>query len=144
MYTKIKAARIQAMKDKNTVVRDFYSTFMGEIDKEAKDTMKFPDDVMVEKIAKKMANNIQSNIKLYTEKGVDVSNETAELAIVSEFLPQVLSEDQTREIVSKAITDAGITTIQEQGKVMGALKKKYGNKLDMKLVSQYVRELIGA
>lgn len=142
MYTKIKAARIQAMKDKNTIAKDFYSTFMGEIERDAKNAMIEPNDALVEKIAKKMANNIQGNIKIYNEKGVDTSNESAELVIVSEFLPQVLSEDQTREVVTKAIADTAVTTLKEQGKVMGSLKKQYGNKIDMKLVSQIVREVL--
>ena len=142
MYAKNKAARIQAMKDKNSVAKDFYSTFMGEVEKEAKDAQVEPTNAMVEQIAKKMLKNIKYNIKTYTEKGIDTSKEDAELAIVSEYIPQVLSEDQTREAVSKAISDASVTTMQEQGKVMGALKKEYGNKIDMKLVSQIVREVL--
>jgi uncharacterized protein YqeY len=142
MYAKIKAARIQAMKDKNAIAKDLYSTLMGEIETEAKKAMTEPTNAIVEKVAKKMAKNINENIKLYNEKGVDASKEATELAIVSEFLPQVLSEDQTREAVSKAISEAGITSVKEQGKVMGALKKEYGNQLDMKLVSQLVRSLL--
>lgn len=142
MYAKIKTARIQAMKDKNTVAKNFYSTFMGEIEKEAKNAMIEPTDELVEKIAKKMSKNIQDNIKIYTEKGVDASNEVTELAIVSEFLPQVMSDAQTREAVVKAIADTGVTSVKEQGKLMGALKKTYGNQLDMKIASHIVREML--
>lgn len=144
MYTKIKASRIQAMKDKNEIAKAFLSTFMGEIEKEAKNAMTEPTNAMVEQIAKKMAKNIQDNIKLYADKGLSTAKEEAELVIITEYLPQVLSEEQTREAVITAITQSGVTDAKDQGKVMGALKKEFGNKLDMKLVSQIVRETLNS
>ena len=144
MYTKIKASRIQAMKDKNEIAKAFLSTFMGEIEKEAKNAMTEPTNAMVEQIAKKMAKNIQDNIKLYADKGLSTTKEEAEAVIITEYLPQVLSEEQTREAVITAITQSGVTDVKDQGKVMCALKKEFGNKLDMKLVSQIVRETLSS
>ena len=141
MYNQIKKSRIEAMKNKNEVAKAFYSTFMGEIEKEAKNAMIEPSDELVEKIAKKMAKNIQDNIKLYTERSIDVSKEQTELDIVSQYLPKLLSEDQTREVIAKIInSDNEIGSGGNIGKIMGVIKKECGNTVDMKLVSKLVRE----
>lgn len=144
MYAKLKAARIKAMKDKDSVAKALYSTFIGEIEKEAKNAMIEPNDELVSKIAKKFAKSINENIKMYTEKGVDTLNEHKELDIVSQYLPKQLSYDQTRDAVAQAIAKSGISSLKEQGKVMGSLKKEYGNSLDMKIASQIVRESLSA
>lgn len=142
MYTKIKASRLQAMKEKNEVAKSFYSTFLGEIETEAKKEGVELNDALIEQIAKSMAKNIQFNIKTYSEQGQDTSKEEQELAIVNLYLPQVFSDEKTREVVSEAITEAGVTSLKEQGKIMGPLKQKYGNSINMKLVSQIVREIL--
>ena len=139
MYNQIKKARIQAMKDKNEVAKAFYSTFLGEVEKEAKNAMIEPTNELVEKIAKKMAKNIQDNIKVYTEKGFDASKEQTELDIVNQYLPQVLTEDQTREAITKiAESNPGMA----MGPLMGAIKKELGNAVDMKIASKIAREVV--
>lgn len=142
MYNKLKSSRLQAMKDKNEIAKSFLSTLLGAVDTEAKKPNAVDKEVLVEQIAKSMKKNILENIETYTERGLDISKEKAELALAEQFLPQVLSEEETREVVSQAITDAGITSIREQGKVMPVLKKTYGNSINMKLVSQIVQEIL--
>lgn len=141
-FTKIKSSRIQAMKDKNEIAKSFYSTFMGEIEKEAKNAMTEPTDVMVEVIAKKMAKNIQDNIKLYSEKGIDHSKELAEFDIISQFLPQLLTEEQTREVIKNIIDSNPSKWGDSMGPLMGAIKKELGNTVDMAIASRIARELL--
>ena len=141
MYTKIKADRIQAMKDKNEVAKAFLSTFMGEIEKEAKNAMSEPTDALVQTIAKKMAKNIKNNISLYTEKGIDVTKEQQEFDIVSEYLSAVLSEDQTRDAIKKFVDENPDKWGDSVGSLMGAIKKELGNTVHMKIASKIAREL---
>jgi len=136
MYDKIKKVRIDAMKNKDKVARDFYSTMIGEIDRDSEG--KSDIDAVVSSVAKKMAKNIKQNISDYEKRGIDSSKEKVELDIVSQYLPKVLSEEETRNIVTSIVDAEESPNI---GKVMGALKR-YGDSVDKKLASKIARELM--
>lgn len=142
MYNKLKKERIQAMKNKDVVAKSLYSTFLGEVETEAKKKMVSPDNSLVESVAKKMAKNIENNIEIYSEKGVDVTNEKRELELVNSFLPKILSDEKTAIEVKRIISDLNIDNLKQQGKIMGTIKKEFGNSVDMSLVSKLVRDLL--
>jgi hypothetical protein len=142
LFAKIKSSRIQAMKDKNEVAKALYSVMMGEVEKEAKSVLTEPTDAMVVAVAKKMAKNIQDNINVYTEGGVDHSREDLEMTLVSPFLPKTLPEDQTREAVQAILAKNPVKWGDSTGPLMGIIKKELGSSVDMKLVSQIVKELL--
>ena len=66
----------------------------------------------------------------------------AEIAILSEFLPQPLSDDELRQLVEQTIAEAGVSSMAEVGKVMGLLMPKIRGKADGKQANQIVRELL--
>lgn len=143
MYTNLKKARIQAMKDKDEVAKSLYSTMLGEIDKIAKDTRVDVTDAIVEKVAKKFASNLESNIKIYKEKGADYSTDEAELELVSAYLPVVMSEDATRLAIKGIVANEDPDTFKgNMGKLMGAIKQNITSGIDMKLASKIAREFI--
>jgi uncharacterized protein YqeY len=65
-----------------------------------------------------------------------------EIAVISEFLPQPLSEEELRALVGEAIQEAGASSPGDMGKVMGLLMPKIRGKADGKEASQIVRELL--
>ncbi len=65
--------------------------------------------------------------------------ETFEMKIIQEFLPQPLSADEVAEMVAKAITDSGAASMQEMGKVMGLLKPQMQGRADMAEVSKIIK-----
>lgn len=140
MYNEIRELKLQAMKDKDVFKKDFYSTFMGEIQKEAKNKLMEPDNKMVLVIAKKMANNIKSNIELYTKKGLDISKEYKELTYLSAYLPKVLDLSDTVIAVEAAFDNTNAKSMKDFGKVMGYLKKTHGNNIDMTLASKLAKQ----
>lgn len=70
--------------------------------------------------------------------------EEAELEVLQEYLPQQLSEDELRNLVEAAIEETGASGMKDMGQVMKALMPKTTGRADGKLVSQLVRELLGA
>ena len=62
-----------------------------------------------------------------------------ELAIVNEYLPQQLSEEEVTAIVKETITETGASSPKDMGKVMSALMPKVKGKADGKLVSRIVK-----
>jgi uncharacterized protein YqeY len=69
-----------------------------------------------------------------------VDKETKELEILSVYLPQQLSEEEITALVKEAITQTGATSMQDMGKLMGALMPKVKGKADGNLVNKIVRE----
>lgn len=142
LFAQVKSSRIQAMKDKNEIAKAFYSVMMGEVEKEAKSVLTEPTDAMVVAVAKKMAKNIQDNINVYTKGGADHTREDIEMTLVAPFLPKTLSEDQTREAVQAILEKNPVKWGESTGPLMGIIKKELGSTVDMKLVSQIVKELV--
>ena len=64
-------------------------------------------------------------------------------AILGEFLPQPLSEEELRALVEKAITESGANSISDMGRVMSVLMPLIRGKADGKEANQIVRELLG-
>lgn len=66
--------------------------------------------------------------------------EKKELELLQKYLPEQMSEDQVRTIVKETIEQTGATSMQDMGKVMGALMPKLKGKADGGLVSKIVKE----
>jgi len=66
--------------------------------------------------------------------------ETKELEILQEYLPEQMNEDEIRRLVKEAVSQTGAKTMQDMGKVMGALMPKVKGKADGSLVSKIVKE----
>jgi uncharacterized protein YqeY len=78
------------------------------------------------------------------ERGVEQAAKLAyEVDYLSRWMPQLLGEDETREIVKAAIEDLGVDDPKMMGRVMGHIMKS-GKELDGGLVSRIVREELGA
>ena len=66
--------------------------------------------------------------------------EEAELAILQEFMPEPLSEDELERIVDDAIAENGATSLQDLGRVMADVMPQIAGRADGSAVSQLVRE----
>lgn len=67
----------------------------------------------------------------------------AEIAILEEFLPEALSEEELRTIVEDVIAQVRATSMRDMGKVMGALMPKIKGRADGGLANKMVRETLG-
>jgi uncharacterized protein len=66
--------------------------------------------------------------------------EEAELAVLQEFMPEPLSEDDLEEIVDDAIAEVGATSMRDLGRVMADVMPQVAGRADGSAVSQLVRE----
>jgi uncharacterized protein YqeY len=67
-------------------------------------------------------------------------SEENELAILEEFMPEPLSEDEIEEIVDDAIAEVGATSMADLGRVMADVMPQIAGRADGSVVSQIVRE----
>jgi hypothetical protein len=73
-----------------------------------------------------------------------VAREEAAIAVVSEFMPQPLSEEELRALVEQAVAETGAMSPRDIGKVMSWLSPKTRGRADGKAVSQLVTQLLAA
>jgi uncharacterized protein YqeY len=84
-------------------------------------------------------------IEAYTAAGrPDVAEkESQELAIIKEFLPQQLSENEVRAELLALIESLGVTSPSDLGKLMGASMKQLKGKADGNVIQRIAKELLG-
>jgi uncharacterized protein len=66
--------------------------------------------------------------------------EDRELAILQEFMPEPLTEEEIEEIVDDAIAEVGATSMADLGRVMADVMPQIAGRADGSAVSQIVRE----
>jgi uncharacterized protein len=68
------------------------------------------------------------------------AQEETELAILEEFMPEPLSEDELEQIVDDAIAETGATSLRDMGRVMADVMPQVAGRADGSAVGQIVRE----
>ncbi len=95
-------------------------------------------------ILKKMTKQRNDSCEAFKKAGREdlLKKEKDEISIIENFLPKQLDENQTKEICEKVMKEVGASSIKDMGKVMGALKKGYGDVLDFSKVSILIKDLL--
>ena len=70
--------------------------------------------------------------------------EREEIAIIREFLPQQMSDEEMHAAVRSVAAELGAATMKDMGRVMGALKERYAGRLDLAKTGASVKELLAA
>jgi uncharacterized protein YqeY len=99
------------------------------------------DDAGVVAVVEKMLKQRRDSIAQYEQAGrQDLADaEKREVAILSAYLPQPLSEAELAAVVAKAVADAGAKSPADMGKVMAIVKPLVAGKADMGKVSALVK-----
>lgn len=66
--------------------------------------------------------------------------EESEMAVLQEYLPEALSNEELTKLVDEAITEIGANSLQDIGKVMGVVMGKVAGRADGGTVSSLVKE----
>ena len=89
----------------------------------------------------KMVKQRQESARAYEEGGrLELAEkERAEIAVIEDFLPRQLDDEETAAAVDKAIEATGASSIRDMGKVMGELKGRYTGQMDFGKVGPMVK-----
>ena len=129
------------MLEKRALERDTLRMLLAEIKRYQIDEKTEATDEVVLTIINKMVKQRKDSIEQFTKGGRDdlSSKEKDQLEVIKLYLPEQLSEDKIREIVDAAVNSTQASSMQDMGKVMGAIKSELQGKADMGLVSQIVK-----
>lgn len=134
----------QAMKNKDkfrlTVIRMVRSAIKNtEIDQKRA----LVDDEVLD-ILQREVKQRKDSLQEFTKAGRDdlVADVQAEIAIISEYLPQPMTEEEIKAVVQQTLQEVGASSKADMGKVMGALMPKVKGRADGRLVNQIVQQLL--
>jgi uncharacterized protein YqeY len=104
------------------------------------------DDARVIAILDKMVKQRRESIAQFklAERDDLIKQESFEIDIIQEYLPQPLSEEELDEIVNQAIAQTGASSIKDMGKVMGLVRPQIIGRADMGEVSGRIKAMLSS
>lgn len=95
-------------------------------------------------VVQKQAKQRRDSIQQYQEAGREdlKAKEEEELAVIEEYLPRQLSEDEVRDVVREVIRETGASSKADMGKVMGASMDRLRGRAEGRMVQKVAVELL--
>ena len=147
LENKIEERLNQSLKNKEKNVFPTLRLIISAI-KDTKIALKLKEghlkDTDVMSILKKMLKQRNDSCEAYKKAGREdlLKKEQEEISIINNFLPKQMNDEETKNICKKVIENLQAKSIKDMGKVMGALKKEYGDVLDFSKVSNFIKEFL--
>tara|TARA_B100000953_G_scaffold298506_1_gene295513 strand:+ start:115 stop:570 length:456 start_codon:yes stop_codon:yes gene_type:complete len=134
----IKVSMKKGDKEKTTTLR----MAISEIKKEEIDKQTDLNEENTISIIQKMIKQRKDSSNQFRSANRDelAAKEEMEIKILTEFLPEQISEEEITEIVRETIIREGASSPQDMGKIMGSLKSNLQGKADMAVVSKVVKK----
>ena len=138
---RIRAAMKAAMKAKEKERLGTIRLIQAEFKRIEVDERVEIDDARALTVLDKMVKQRRDSALQYIDAGRTelADKENAEIAVLQEFLPQQLSEEEIIALIDEAIAASGAEGMAAMGPVMGQLKPKLAGRADMGQVSQLVK-----
>ena len=142
MESKLQQDLVTAMKEKNiskvTVLREIktaISNFKTSSNYKGECTNR---DILY--IIQKISKQHKDSVQMYADAGRKdlVEEELSQLNYINEYLPKMLTEEETIKAVNSIIQNVNATSVKDMSKVMSLMKETYPNQYDPKLVGSYV------
>jgi len=149
MYSTISDGIKDAMRNKDrerlAALRDVKSKLMLEATKTGADGNDIPDATVLA-ILTKLFKQRSETADLYAEQGrADLeTEERAQAAVIAEFLPQPMTEEEIKAEVAAIIAKTGAASMADMGKVMGIASSRMAGKADGKVIAGIVRAALNS
>ncbi len=141
IHDDMKTAMKAGDKDRLKVVR----LMLAAIKQIEIDERKELDDAAVLGVLNKMVKQRRDSISQFRDGDRDdlADIELGEIAVIENYLPEQMSDDELDAMIAKAVSDTGAESIRDMGKVMGAVKAKAEGRADMAAVGAKVKSILG-
>ena len=99
------------------------------------------DDVLVTEVLQKMIKQRRESIDMYNKGNRPelAEAEAAEVAVIEEFLPRQMSDEELAAAIEAAAAEASATSVKDMGRVMALMKERHAGQIDMSKASQMVK-----
>jgi uncharacterized protein YqeY len=138
----IRAAMKTAMKDREKERLSTIRLILAEFKRIEVDERIEVDDARALVVLDKMVKQRRDSAQQYADAGRDelAAQEIAEIAVIQEYLPAQLGEEELNAMVDAAIAATEATGMAAMGAVMGQLKPQLQGRADIGAVSQLVKQ----
>lgn len=136
----------QAMRSRNQQRLDALRFLKSRIQQVEVDERKTLDEAGVLEVIARQVKERRDSIRAFAEGQRDdlVAKESAELAVLEEYLPPQLSREELTRLVQEVIQEVGAESLRDKGRVMGKLMPQVRGKADGAVVNSLVTELLEA
>lgn len=133
-----------AMKEKNVNRKNTVQMVRASILQVEKDKkIELNDDQILEVIAKEFKKRNDSLADYEKSGREDLINQIKEeIAVLEEYLPKKLSEEELTEKIKVIISNVGATSMKDMGKIMKQAKEELGVTADGKMINEIVKKLL--
>jgi uncharacterized protein len=132
----------EAMRERDAPRRDALRLILASLRSSEKELQRpLSDDEELQVLQRERKRRIEA-AEAFRDGGREeqAQAEEAELAVLEEFMPEPLSEDELERIVDDAIAECGATSMRDLGRVMADVMPQVAGRADGSAVSQLVRE----
>jgi uncharacterized protein YqeY len=131
-----------AMRERENVRRDALRLILTSLRSAEKELQRPLSDQEELQVLQRERKRRQEAAEAFREGGSEerAAVEEAELAVLEEFMPEPLSEDELEAIIDDAIAENGATSMRDLGRVMADVMPQVAGRADGGVVSQLVRE----
>ena len=97
------------------------------------------------KIIQTLVKQRKESIELYVQGGRNelADIEKNEIALLKKYLPQMISENDIKNIVETVINEVGATSMSDMGKIMPQVMKRGKGLIDGRIAQKFVQESLG-
>ena len=128
----------EGKKEDSSILR-FALSFINKEEKDKK--IELSDSEVVAVIKSLIKRNKDSYDQFTSANRPELAEkEKKEMDLLQSYLPEVMNENETEEIVKSTIDKLGISSMKEMGKAMGEIKKNHADTIDLSLVSQLIKK----
>jgi uncharacterized protein YqeY len=138
----LKKAMKQSQKDRLRVLRSLKSALLEkEISQREGGKAELSDEQTTE-VLMKAAKQRKDSIEQFKEGGRNdlVQKEKKELTVIESYLPQMLSEEEIRDVAKEKIKELDAGSMADMGQIMGAIMQELKGKAEGAKVSKVVKE----
>jgi uncharacterized protein YqeY len=140
----MRADMTAAMRSGETQRRDVLRMVLAAVKQTEVDTQKALDDAGVQDVLRKQIKQRQESVADFSKAGrqADVDRETAEIAVIEAYLPQMMTRAEIEALARQEIAELGASDAKATGQVMSRLMPHVKGRADGRLVNEVVRSLL--
>jgi uncharacterized protein YqeY len=142
LITELETEVTEAMRARNEQRRDALRLILSSLRSAEKELQRPLSDDEELQVLQRERKKRQEAAEAFRSGGREerAAGEEAELAILQEFMPEPISEEEVERIVDDAIAENGATSLRDMGRVMADVMPQIAGRADGSAVSQLVRE----
>ncbi len=102
------------------------------------------DDALVTDVLQKMIKQRRESVEMYRKGDREelAAIETAEIAVITRFLPAQMDEAEAKTAITALIAETGAASMKDMGRVMALVKERHATSIEPARASALVKALL--